>query len=104
MQVLLDNNGYVKEWILDETHVQMGHANALTIPTPSNLDVNQFRKEYKSYKLENGELVKDTNRLQELEQEKAALIASKKNQPTQLDRIEAQIAYTAMMTDTLLEG
>lgn len=24
-------------------------------------------------------------------------------QPTQLDRIEAQVAYTAMMTDTLLE-
>ena len=24
--------------------------------------------------------------------------------PTQLDRIEAQVAYTAMMTDTLLEG
>lgn len=24
-------------------------------------------------------------------------------QPTQLDRIEAQIAFTAMMTDTLLE-
>ena len=24
-------------------------------------------------------------------------------QPTQLDRIEAQITYTAMMTDTLLE-
>jgi hypothetical protein len=24
-------------------------------------------------------------------------------EPTQLDRIEAQIAYTAMMTDTLLE-
>lgn len=23
--------------------------------------------------------------------------------PTQLDRIEAQVAYTAMMTDTLLE-
>lgn len=27
-----------------------------------------------------------------------------RNEPTQLDRIEAQIAYTAMMTDTLLEG
>ena len=104
MQVLLDNNGYVKEWILDETRARMGHADALIVPTPSNLDVNQFRKEFKSYKLENGELVKDTNRLQELEQEKAALIAAKKNQPTQLDRIEAQIAYTAMMTDTLLEG
>jgi hypothetical protein len=25
-------------------------------------------------------------------------------QPTQLDRVEAQLAYTAMMTDTLLEG
>lgn len=24
--------------------------------------------------------------------------------PTQLDRIEAQVAYTAMMTDTLMEG
>ena len=24
-------------------------------------------------------------------------------QPTQLDKIEAQVAYTAMMTDTLLE-
>lgn len=25
-------------------------------------------------------------------------------EPTQLDRLEAQIAYTAMMTDTLMEG
>lgn len=24
-------------------------------------------------------------------------------EPTQLDRVEAQVAYTAMMTDTLLE-
>ena len=29
--------------------------------------------------------------------------AEKKDEPTQLDRIEAQVAYTAMMTDTLLE-
>lgn len=26
------------------------------------------------------------------------------NEPTQLDRIEAQVAYTAMMTGTLMEG
>ena len=26
-----------------------------------------------------------------------------KTEPTQLDRIEAQVTYTAMMTDTLLE-
>lgn len=25
------------------------------------------------------------------------------NEPTQMDRIEAQVTYTAMMTDTLLE-
>lgn len=25
-------------------------------------------------------------------------------EPTQLDRLEAQVAYTAMMTDTLMEG
>ena len=25
-------------------------------------------------------------------------------EPTQLDRLDAQIAYTAMMTDTLMEG
>ena len=24
--------------------------------------------------------------------------------PTQIDRIEAQVAYTAMMTDTMMEG
>ncbi len=26
-----------------------------------------------------------------------------KTEPTQLDRLEAQVAYTAMMTDTLME-
>lgn len=40
--------------------------------------------------------------------EKAGLDVSnfegrKKDQPTQLDRIEAQTMYTALMTDTLLE-
>ena len=29
--------------------------------------------------------------------------AEEKEEPTQLDRIEAQVTYTAMMTDTLLE-
>ena len=31
------------------------------------------------------------------------LVIKIEEQPTQLDRIEAQVAYTAMMTDTLLE-
>lgn len=31
-------------------------------------------------------------------------IQDEPHEPTQLDRIEAQTTYTAMMTDTLLEG
>ena len=39
------------------------------------------------------------------EAEKAAEIAARPApDPTPLDRVEAQIAYTAMMTDTMLEG
>lgn len=30
-------------------------------------------------------------------------VQSEAEEPSQLDRIEAQVAYTAMMTDTLLE-
>lgn len=33
-----------------------------------------------------------------------ALRADWRKSPTQLDRIEAQTTYTAMMTDTLMEG
>lgn len=36
-------------------------------------------------------------------QEELDAIEAKKNEPTQVDRIEAQVLYTAMMTDTLLE-
>lgn len=36
-------------------------------------------------------------------QEELDAIEAKKNKPTQADRIEAQVLYTAMMTDTLLE-
>ena len=31
-------------------------------------------------------------------------IPDEPQEPTQLDRVEAQVTYTAMMTDTLLEG
>ena len=36
-------------------------------------------------------------------QEELNTIEAKKNEPTQAERIEAQVLYTAMMTDTLLE-
>lgn len=38
---------------------------------------------------------------EELAADRAAL---PKSQPSQLDRVEAQVTYTAMMTDTMMEG
>lgn len=40
---------------------------------------------------------------EEIEADRAAL-PKPEDTPTQLDRVEAQATYTAMMTDTLLEG
>lgn len=51
------------------------------------------------YKYENGEVVKRTE--EEIEEDIAALPAPA---PTDDERRDAQIFYTAMMTDTLLEG
>ena len=52
-----------------------------------------------NYKLANGTPALRT------EAEKTAEIAARPApEPTQLDRVEAQIAYTAMITDTMLEG
>lgn len=51
------------------------------------------------YKLIDGKVVECTE-AEIMAQEKVNL---SEEQPTQLDRIEAQVAYTAMMTDTLLE-
>lgn len=44
------------------------------------------------YIYQNGEFVHDPLPVEEVEEK-----------PSQLDRIEAQVTYTAMMTDTLLE-
>ncbi len=53
------------------------------------------------YKYENGEVIKRTQ--EEFNADIAALPVPEEA-PSQLDQIEAQVAYTAMMTDTLLEG
>lgn len=52
------------------------------------------------YKYENGKVVKRTE--EEIEADIAAL-PRPEEVPTQLDMVEAQALYTAMMTDTLLE-
>lgn len=52
-----------------------------------------------NYKLADGAPVERTDA------EKAAEIAARPApDPTPLDRVEAQVTYTAMMTDTMLEG
>lgn len=50
------------------------------------------------YKWEDGEVVKRT-----AEEIEADMPEPAEPQPTQLDLIEAQVTYTALMTDTLLE-
>ena len=50
------------------------------------------------YKLVDGKPVKRT------QDEMDADYTPKEVNPTQLDRIEAQTIYTALMTDTLIEG
>mgnify|MGYP006992118412 CR=1 FL=1 len=52
------------------------------------------------YKLIDGEAVECT--AEEIKAQELANVQPAK--PTQLDVIEAQVTYTAMMTDTLLEG
>ena len=57
--------------------------------------IKKNRKNY-NYKWENNQIVECSD--EEIQQNNSI------KQITQLDRIEAQITYTAMMTDTLLEG
>lgn len=54
----------------------------------SDFEVNYAKAQQDSY---NGEITVED-------------IPDEPQEPTQLDRIEAQTTYTAMMTDTLLEG
>ena len=49
-----------------------------------------------SSKLINGEIVLDEGKYQEY--------LKQKESPTQTEKVEAQVLYTALMTDTMLEG
>lgn len=87
----------LKGWVLIEEgkpcdRLNLAQSHYLTPPlhTPDGLC---------AWKYEDGALKQRTQ--VELEAERAEQPAST---PSQLDRIEAQITYTAMMTDTLLEG
>lgn len=58
---------------------------------PVEMGWNEANEEIAKKEAHNGEYI-----IEEIEDEKTA-------EPTKLDKIEAQVTYTAMMTDTLLE-
>lgn len=72
--------------ILSATRPEYAPANAATVETLPEGDISEYR-------YVDGEIIHDP--LPEPEPEPDA--------PTQLDRVEAQTMYTALMTDTLLE-
>ena len=97
MRVLLDENGYVKEWAMcpadDPNHEVLPDGIEVPDLEFDEASLEQFYEEYRAYHVVEPQLVKDESK--ELLSESA--------EPTQLDRVEAQVTYTAMMTDTLLE-
>ena len=68
------------------------HAQGNYFPEPIITDNGVYR-----YKLVDGEVAKRTDEEMNMD------IVEAINVPSQLDIIEAQVTYTAMMTDTLLE-
>ena len=75
---------------------------------PDDLDLTNFYKYNGFVKLaidEETGIVKDVQpNVEAWENWNSSLPPEKEPKPTKLDVIEAQVTYTAMMTDTLLEG
>ena len=62
MRILLDNDGYVSQWMERDDTGSMSE-NDIVIAAPENFDFSTFREEYRYYKLVDGVLVKDENRV-----------------------------------------
>lgn len=89
----LDDNGYLLSISKIKTNVP-------SVESLDGLDLSGYR--INAHRWTGSELVFDEERYAEIETEIQAA-AEAASAPTQLDRIEAQATYTAMMTDTLLE-
>lgn len=118
-----DMNFYNRHYISvdEQSRIVSGFSDAFRIPSETDICINeqggyQFRlfpggeenpalHEWEHmiplYKYENGE-VKHRSDV-EIEADIAALPTAEEV-PSELDMLEAQVTYTAMMTDTLLEG
>ena len=62
MRLLLDNDGYVSQWVEKDDAGYMSD-NDIVIPTPEGFDFTAFREDYRYYHLVDGVLVKDENRV-----------------------------------------
>ena len=86
--------GWVK---IDEGEgVRFLHAQGNYFPKPIRTELGAYR-----YRLVDG-AVQELS-VEEITAMEQAILAAQVAKPSQLDLIEAQVAYTAMMTDTLLE-
>ena len=62
MRILLDNDGYVSQWI-EKDDVGYMSDNDIVIATPEGFDFSAFRGECRYYKVVDGVLVKDETRV-----------------------------------------
>ena len=67
-------------------------------------ELNDVHFNLEAYQYIDGKLVRDEEKYAALQEQRLSEKNRNENKPSQLDRIEAQITYTAMMTDTLLEA
>ena len=73
---------------------------------PDTLDMTEFYayNGFVTLIIEDDTVTAYTPNVEAWEAWKASLPEPTEEEPSQIDRIEAQVTYTAMMTDTLLEG
>ena len=62
MRILLDNDGYVEQW-MEKDDMGCMSDNDIVIATPENFDFSAFREECRYYKVVDGVLVKDESRV-----------------------------------------
>lgn len=94
--ILLKNNYYYSYVESDDTTL----GNIEVSDLPHYQDINKARSCY----YDNGTWVYDENKYLEIKEEIARKEAETLANSLKAEKLEAQVLYTAMMTDTLLEG
>jgi len=84
MRILLDNEGYVSQWT-EKDDVGCMSDNDIIITTPKDFDFSAFREDFRYYKVVDGVLVKDENRV---------LPEREKTTQEQIAELKAQLSAT----------